>query len=65
MFGRGKSVPVTPVATPRSKCDHSAYSGSRDGNTLACRCSNPACGHTWTESLTPAELGQVKEWTAG
>lgn len=66
MFGRNRNTPpAASAATSTRSCDHSTYSGHRQGNTLVNVCSNPACHHSWTETLTPAELGQVKEWTAG
>jgi hypothetical protein len=65
MFGRNRNTPTTPAATPKPVCAHSSYSGHRQGDKLVNTCSNPACEHTWDQALTPAELGQVKEWTAG
>ena len=64
MFGRNKNATfAAPAATPQRSCDHSSYSGYREGNTLVNTCGNPACDHSWTQALTPAELGLVKEWT--
>lgn len=66
LFGHSKNrAPAAPAATPRPSCNHSSYSGHREGNKLRNMCSNPACEHTWTEALSPAELGQIKEWKAG
>lgn len=65
MFGRSKNATPAPVATPKPSCDHSTYSGHRQGDSLVNVCSNPDCDHTWTQALTPAELGLVKEWTVG